>query len=105
MKKEFVRLCLLQDITFEGETAEQRASWVANVTDSVGSEGYGLAGTDDYDTALFSADEVDFAEVNLYCFMGSEYEQERFYTKEAFIVQEKATGDYYALLTEELFEV
>jgi hypothetical protein len=106
MKRRFVKLCLLQDITYEGETDEQRAAWVANVTGSVGTEGYALQDNgDDYTTAEFSTDEIVFANVEVYCFMGSEHEQERFYTKECFVVQEKATGDYWAYETEELYEV
>jgi hypothetical protein len=106
MKRRFVKLCLLQDITHEGETDEQRAKWVANVTGSVGTEGYAIADDgDDYITAEFSTDEIVFANVEVYCFIGSEHEQERFYTKECVVVQEKATGDYYAYETEDLYEV
>ena len=102
MKKEFVRLELLQNL-FADEADNE--AWVANVLTSVGTEGYGLAGTDGYDTKELSASEVDFEDVSVFCFMGNAYEQERFYVKEAFTVREKATGDYYALSTEELFEV
>jgi hypothetical protein len=78
MKRRFVKLCLLQDITYEGETDEQRAAWVANVTGSVGTEGYAIADDgDDYIKAEFSTDEIVFANVEVYCFMGSEHEQER----------------------------
>jgi hypothetical protein len=106
MKRRFVKLCLLQDITHEGETDEQRAKWVANVTGSVGTEGYAIADDgNDYITEEFSTDEVVFANVEVYCFIGSEHEQERFYTKECVVVQEKATGDYWAYETEDLYEV
>ena len=106
MKRRFVKLCKLQDITYEGDTEAERAAWVANVTGSVGTEGYGLQDDgDDYITAEFSTDEVVFANVEVYCYVGSEHEQERFYTKECVVVQEKATGDYYAYETEDLYEV
>jgi hypothetical protein len=36
--------------------------------------------------------------------MGSEYEQERFYTQDFIVVREKATGDLYAYETEQIRE-
>jgi hypothetical protein len=36
--------------------------------------------------------------------MGSALEQERFYSAEWFVVREKATGDLYALETEDIYE-
>ena len=105
MKKElFVRLQLLQDITYEGDTAEQRASWIANVLGTVGAEGYTFAGTDDVDTAEFACDEMEFADVSVYDFMGSEYEQERFYVRDIVTFKHKATGNYYVLNADDLFE-
>ena len=106
MKKEFVRLCNLLDITYEGETAEQKASWVANVTGSVGTEGYSFA-TDAEgceDVAEFACDEMEFAEVDVYDFMGSEYESERFYARDIVVFKHKATGEFYVLNTENLME-
>lgn len=106
MKKEFVRLCLLQDITYEGETAEQRSAWVANVTNSVGEDGYSFA-TDDEgctDVAEFACDEMEFEDVSVYDFMGSAYEAERFYTRDIVTFKNKANGNYYVLNAEDLQE-
>lgn len=106
IKRTFVKLVKLQDITWSGVTEKEQADWVANVINSVGENGYGLdVGDDDYATAEFSAEEVTFAEVDCYNFMGSAYEQERFYSADWVVVQEKATGDYYAYETEEIYEM
>ena len=106
MKKEFVRLCLLQDITYEGDTAEQRSAWVANVIGTVGENGYSFATDDDgcEDTADFACDEMEFADVSVYDFMGSAYEQERFYARDIVTFKHKATGDYYVLNADDLQE-
>ena len=105
MKKElFVRLCNLLDITYEGETAEQRASWIANVTNSVGTEGYTFAGTDELDIAEFACDDMEFVDVSVYDFMGSEYESERFYVRDIVVFKNKANGNFYVLNADDLME-
>jgi hypothetical protein len=104
-KRVFVKLCNLLDITYEGETAEQRAAWVANVTDSVGTDAYGLDDTGGENiTAMFSTDEIEFVTVETYSFIGRAYEQEDFYNTDWLVVREKATGDLYAYETEEIYE-
>ncbi len=104
MKKSFVKLCNLLDVTYEGETAEQRANWIANVTMSVG-EGYTLdTNGDDFTVKQFGADEIEFDDADCYNFMGSAMEQERFYAADWFVVREKTTGDLYALETEDIYE-
>ena len=105
MKKElFVRLVNLLDITYEGETAEQKASWIANVTNSVGTEGYTFAGTDELDIAEFACDEMEFVDVDVYDFMGSEYESERFYVRDIVVFMHKETKEYYVLNADDLLE-
>ena len=105
MKKNFVKLCNLLDIVYEGETVEERKRWMANVLGSVGATGFCLdTNGDDYTVKQFSADEVEFEDLDCYNFMGSAYEQERFYSAEWFVVREKATGDLYALETEDIYE-
>jgi len=106
MKKEFVRLCNLLDITYEGETFEQRSAWEENVLNSVGDNAYSFA-TDDEgceDTAEFACDEMEFADVSVYDFMGSEYESERFYARDIVVFKHKATGEFYVLNAENLQE-
>jgi uroporphyrinogen-III synthase len=104
--RTFVRLRLLQDVTYEGETAEQREAWLDNVLTSVGETGYCLddGEGDEYITKELTADEIEFASVDCYFFMGSEYEQERFYALDFITVREKATGDLYAYETEQIKE-
>jgi hypothetical protein len=105
MKKNFVKLCNLLDITDENETEAQRKAWMRNVIGSVGTEGYCLdVNGDDYTVKQFSADEVEFEDVACYNFMGSAYEQERFYNASWVVVREKATGDLYALETDDIYE-
>lgn len=104
--RTFVRLRNLLEVTYEGETAEEAARWKQNVLDSVGSEGYGLDDGlgDEYVTKELSTDEVEFVNVDCYFFMGSAYEQERFYAQDWITVREKATGDFYAYETEQIRE-
>lgn len=101
MKKEFVRLELLQNLFVDEEGYD---AWVANVLGSVGSNGYSFAGEDDYDTADFACDEMEFADVDVYDFMGSAYEQERFYRRDIVTFKHKATGEYYVLNADDLFD-
>ena len=105
-KRNFVKLCNLLDITYEMDTAENKAKWVRNVLDSVGEDGYWLAVSDDgdYIEKEFSTDEIEFVTVNCYFIMGSATEQERFYAQDFITVREKATGDLYAYETQEIFE-
>ena len=106
MKKEFVRLCLLQDITYSEGTQEQRDAWLRNVYGSVGRNSYSFA-TDDEgctDTAEFACEEMEFADVSVYDFMGSAYEQERFYIRDIVTFKNKATGEFYVLNADNLQE-
>jgi hypothetical protein len=104
MKKEFVRLQNLLDITYEGDTFEAKASWEENVLTSVGDNAYSFAGEDDLDIAEFACDEMEFADVAVYDFIGSEYESERFYVRDIVTFKHKATGEYYVLNKEDLLE-
>jgi hypothetical protein len=102
MKKEFVRLQRLQDVCYGDETAEVRDAWLRNVYGSVGTEGYCFAGEDGWDTADFACDEMEFADVSVYDFMGSAYEQERFYIRDIVTFKHKATGELYVLNADNL---
>lgn len=108
-KLEFCKLVKCVDLRYAEDTDEAFARWQRNVLNSVGADAYTFDADEfGYVTQEFSADEVEFVEageVNLFAFMGSADEDERFYAKEAFIVCERATGDYYALSTEELYEI
>lgn len=103
--RTFVKLINLLDVVYEEETQEQRERWVRNVLNSVGKEGYTLddAG-DSYTVKEFTTDEIEFVNVDCYFFMGSAYEDERFYAQDWITVREKATGDIYAYETEQIRE-
>ena len=106
MKKEFVRLCNLLDITYEEDTFEAKAQWEDNVLTSVGDNAYSFA-TDaegEVDTAEFACDEMEFADVSVYDFMGSAYEQERFYVRDIVTFKHKETGEFYVLNKDDLME-
>lgn len=99
MKRTFVKLVKLVDVTCEGETQEARERWLANLRNSGVADGYTLDYTSDANGTYkeLSTDEVEFINVACYNFMGSEHEQERFYDADWVTVREKATGDIYAL--------
>jgi len=105
-KRNFVKLCKLQDITYTEDTQEQQERWIANVLGSVGEHGYALDADEcgEYIVKQFATDEIEFETVDCYFFMGSAYEQERFYAQDWITVREKATGDLYAYETQQIFE-
>ena len=101
--RTFVRLELLQNL-FAHEGNDE--AWVENVLGTVGENGYGIATTEegDVDTVEFACDEMEFVDVSVYDFMGSEYEQERFYARDIVTFKHKATGEYYVLNKDDLME-
>ena len=102
--RNFVKLIKLVDLRYEEETQEQRERWLRNVKRSGVEEGYTLADDGDaYITKQFTTDEIEFTTVVCYNFMGSAYEDERFYAADWITVVERATGDVYAYETEEMF--
>jgi hypothetical protein len=56
------------------------------------------------DVAEFACDEMEFVDVSVYDFMGSEYEQERFYARDIVTFKHKATGELYVLNADNLME-
>ncbi len=102
--RTFVKLINLLDITYEGETAEQNIRWKMNVLNSVGEHGYTLDCDNDYITKEFTTDEIEFDSADCYNFIGSAYEDERFYAADWIVVRERATGDLYAYETEDIRE-
>lgn len=104
--RTFVRLQNLLTVSYEMETAEDKAAWTANVLNSVGEHGYCFE-ADEHGcevTGEFTCDEMEFASVDVYDFMGSAYEQERFYARDIVVFKHKATGDYYVLNSEDLYD-
>jgi hypothetical protein len=104
--RTFVRLQNLLTVSTEMETAEDKAKWTANVMDSVGANGYTFECDAKGSEVLgdFTCDEMEFASVDVYNFMGSAYEQERFYAVDIVVFKHKATGDYYVLNAEGLYD-
>jgi hypothetical protein len=68
----------------------------------VGTEGYCFAGEDGWDTADFACEDMEFYDVDVYDFMGSAYEQERFYIRDIVTFKHKATGELYVLNADNL---
>lgn len=104
--KVFVRLQNLLTVTYAGDTAEAREAWLQNVKGSVGEDGYCFASDEEgcEDTAEFACSEMEFEDVDVYDFMGSAYEQERFYRREIVTFKHKATGEFYVLNADDLYE-
>ena len=106
MQRTFIKLINLLDVTYDNETAEQKARWQRNVLNSVGTRGYTLDEGDgtEYVSKEFTTDEIEFADADCYFFMGSAYEDERFYAQDWLVVKERATGDLYVYETEQILE-
>ena len=104
--RSFVRLQNLLNVGDECETAEEKASWMKNVLNSVGVSGYCLEADESGSevTGDFTCDELEFATVDVYDFMGSAFEQERFYKRDIVVFKHKATGDYYVLNAENIWD-
>ena len=105
-KRTFVKLELLLDVTYEGETAEDNAVWVQNVTYSGVADGYTFECGDAYTTADFACSEMEFADdsVKVYDYMGGAQEQESFYLRDIVVFKHIATGDFYVIEVEDLGE-
>ena len=108
MKKEFVRLCKLQDIDFADDfmTAEDKQAWLDNVKESVGDFGYNTDNDarGNYIVREFACGEMEFADVDYYDFAGSAFETERFYKRDIVTFKNKADGMYYVLNSDDLGE-
>jgi hypothetical protein len=104
--RTFVRLTNLLNVGDECETAEDKANWMKNVLNSVGTEGYCLECDESGGevTGEFTCDEMEFVSVDVYDFMGSAYEQERFYARDIVVFKHKGTGDFYVLNAEDLWD-
>jgi hypothetical protein len=105
MKRTFVELVLLLDLTHSEDTESEIARWKENVQISGVAEGYTYArGDDDYTTEEFACDEMEFADdtMRVYDFMGSAYEAERFYGRDIVVFKHKTSGLYYVLEHEDL---
>jgi hypothetical protein len=102
--KTFVRLQKLVDVTYDGETAEATARWLRNVNVSGVEDGYTYADDESgsWDAADFACDEMEFADVVVYDFMGSAQEDERFYERDIVTFKNKLDGKYYVLYEEDL---
>lgn len=102
--RKFAKIIKLLDIAYDGETEENSAQWKANVTSSGVADGYAIDNDDSncLFTKEFTTDEIEFVDLKCYNFMGSEDGPERFYGADWITVRERATGDMYAYLTEEI---
>lgn len=97
----FVKLIKLTDLKYADETQEQTQRWLTNLKVS----GVEAAWTLDEDGGEFSADEMQLVEgVEVYDFMGSQYEEERFYIKDVDVFKHKVSGEYYVVERDSLWK-
>ena len=97
----FVKLIKLTELKYADETQEQTQRWLTNLKVS----GVEAAWTLDEDGGEFSADEMQLVEgVEVYDFMGSQYEEERFYIKDVDVFKHKVSGEYYVVERDSLWE-
>ena len=106
MKRTFLQLTKLTDITFEGETAAQHADFVARVKDECGDNAYTLD-IDNEVSADFAADELEFVDtITCWQIMGGMLgTTDRFYVTDWVAVRDKATGKYWALYSDDIYDV
>lgn len=104
MQKSFVRLQKLVDLTYEGDTAQERERWLRNVKVSGVEDGYTYADDDAgcWDIEDFTCDEMEFVDATVYDFAGSAYEDERFYARDIVVFKHKENGELYVLYTDDL---
>ena len=107
MQALFARLEKLVNITYEGETAEEKARWLENCKVSgVADNGYAVVEKEDgdFDTAEFDYSELECdSDVTVFDFAGERgLKHERFYIRECDVYKHKQTGVYYTEYTEEL---
>ena len=92
----FVKLVKLVDIKDEGESAEQNQRWLNNLKVSEVEDGWTY--TDIVETHLASNMElIETGDIEVFDFMGSAFEDERFYIKDVDVFKHKVTGDYYII--------
>lgn len=97
---KYVKLALLINDA-DGDsflTAEEKARWRDNVTASGCADGYTFAY--DWNAGTYVIEdikkrELERADVTVYGFMGSEYEQERFYARDVKTYRHMTTGELY----------
>lgn len=99
VKRKFVKLFRI------GSLWPTDAKWQRNVHSLGVQDDYAAVRDNGFDTQLFAADDIEFADITVYAFSETEYDLHYFYVKDCFAVQSRATGFYYALLTDDLFDV
>ena len=108
MSTDFIKLSKLVDITYEGETAEERTRWLENCKVSgVADNGFAVAMTctDDVDITRLDYTELEQDDnAIIFDFAGSQFEDERFYARDDAVYRHKQTGVYYTEYTDKLFE-
>ena len=104
MKKEYVKLVKLIDNVYEEENEEMINRWKRNVINSEVENGYCIdVRSDDIIVKEFDDNELDCVCVDVYDFMGSIGEDERFYIKNV-LVYEDNEGNKWIENREDLFE-
>ena len=101
--KNYIKLVKLVDYSEEGETQEQTQRWLENLKVTGVEHGYMLG--DETTSTEISEDELEQVEdIAVFDFIGSWYEDERFYQRDIEVFKHKVSGEYFVVETEDLWE-
>ena len=99
----YIKLVKLVDYSEEGETQEQTQRWLENLAVTGVEHGYMIG--DESTSTEISEDELEQVEdIAVFDFIGSWYEDERFYQREIEVFKHKVSGEYFVVETEDLWE-
>ena len=105
MTKTYVLLGLLENVTYESETAADNAKWLKNIERNFANGGYTYENAEDYTCAEFEDAEMQAVQgVDVYNMIGGENEQESLYLRDIEVFKNVASSEYYVLYDEELCE-
>ena len=103
--KNYVKLCNALEAEFNTNDS-QRQKWQQQVEAAVGKTSYTLAITDNYDfiTKELADEQVEAVELRTVTYVGTLDSELRFYDAQWQTVRELATGDVYALETDDVYD-
>lgn len=110
MHTQFARLERLVDMTYEGETAEERTRWLNNCKKSgVADTGFAVAesSTGDFDVVELDREQLEQdCNARVFDFIGAHgCEDERFYVRDCAVYKHTQTGVYYTEYSEDLYNI
>jgi len=99
----YIKLVKLVDYSEVGESQEQTQRWLENLKVTGVEHGYMLG--DETTSTEISEDELEQVEdIAVFDFIGSWYEDERFYQRDIEVFKHKVSGEYFVVETEDLWE-